>query len=687
MSFKAFIDRTELVSPTRITATPEPRLPPDARNSASALRKFGETIYRQVWDEFYKWEPGYVAGILTDIENKPVVRVRGGARKMAKGMVRRLAERTPPSAIALDSCSPVVVITEHPAGGGARTTTVRPIPTVVLDHPHHLPPHPPYESCPPTNRSILVPENEKSTAKFLPYADDPSFPFKSYLKKFSHLEWQDEFDPDLDMIQLETIWKLHVIHDLSMSDINRMHILKPTRTSHNTGLLWDCMQRDLLQWPGASQINVKDSFLKSETPLSDDLHRRLTSMLRVFCPSLNCLGPLCLTHVHPYSTLIPLNKPRLAGASMILSEGHPCGPDCFRLVPDIESYAETLPPSSRDPSQTPFADILHTILGISPDLFPCQLAVICFKPCKELFVERMHLFPDNTISPLNREPSTGASTDGDSEGGAQRKGAQHKKKKKRRAGEAFTSDSGSFFCFIVHSSRLEPCAHPGECRTSKCQCYARQLHCQPACRCGISCIRQWPACTCQQCDNNCSCRKNQRECVPGLCVKCSAEVVGSHQKLCANTRMQRLYIEPMEVKIGSHGLGAFATHDIAPNVCIGTYAGHIMSNSTAELTGQASLDITRHNLRNYLFEFVHGAEIFDAARVGNGTRFLNHRSGGADNIGAKNMLVNGEHQIGFFALKRVKAGEELFLDYGENYWNEYNNDDDETEGEEGTQDP
>ncbi|KAL4077760.1 hypothetical protein J3A83DRAFT_4216234 [Scleroderma citrinum] len=80
-------------------------------------------------------------------------------------------------------------------------------------------------------------------------------------------------------------------------------------------------------------------------------------MLRVFCPSLNCLGPLCLTHgrdssnvvsdenpiecyvVHPYSTLIPLNKPRLAGASMILSEGHPCGPDCFRLVPDIESYA------------------------------------------------------------------------------------------------------------------------------------------------------------------------------------------------------------------------------------------------------------------------------------------------------------------------------------------------------------
>lgn len=27
---------------------------------------------------------------------------------------------------------------------------------------------------------------------------------------------------------------------------------------------------------------------------------------------------------------------------MILSEGHPCGPDCFRLVPDIEQYAVSL---------------------------------------------------------------------------------------------------------------------------------------------------------------------------------------------------------------------------------------------------------------------------------------------------------------------------------------------------------
>ena len=52
-------------------------------------------------------------------------------------------------------------------------------------------------------------------------------------------------------------------------------------------------------------------------------------------------------------------------------------------------------------------------------------------------MERVHLFPDNTIFLLDRESSTGVSTDGDSESSAQRKGAQHKKKKSKKAGPTF----------------------------------------------------------------------------------------------------------------------------------------------------------------------------------------------------------------------------------------------------------
>lgn len=590
---------------------------------------------------------------------------------MAKSMMKRFSERTPCPVVASGG-SANVVITEYATGSGARTTTAVPIPTVVLSpDAKRFPPHPPYECCPPINRSILVNETEPSTAKFLPYAEDSSFPVESYLKKFEHLEWAQEFDPDLEMIQLETTWRLHVIHGLAISDITRMHILKPTRTSHNTGLLRDCMQRDFLQWPGASQTNAKDGFPISEVPLSDDLHARLTSILRVFCPSRNCLGPLCSTHARPHSTFLPLNKPRITGANMILSEGHPCGPDCFRLVPDIEQYAETLPPPSRDPSQTLFADNLQTILSIAPDLFPCQLAVICFKPCKEVFVERIHLFPDNTIFPLDRESSTGVSTDGDSESSAQKKGAQHKKKKRsKKAALTFVSVDGH-----LRQSVLAPCAHPGECTTTKCQCYSSKFHCQPSCRCGVTCVRKWPACTCQQCGNKCPCRLSSRECIPGICVNCG--ISGISKKPCSNTKMQRLYSEPIEVKTGSYGLGAFAMQDIPCGRFVGTYVGHILSNNTANLTS----NITQHNHRNYLFEFEHDSlepEIFDAARVGNATRFLNHRRHGEDNVRAVNTLVNGEHQIGFFAKKQVKAGEELFLDYGETYWIDDNDDDDET---------
>ena len=58
--------------------------------------------------------------------------------------------------------------------------------------------------------------------------------------------------------------------------------------------------RDFLQWPGASQENAKDGVPVNEAPSSDDLHGRLTSVLRVFCPSLNCLSPLCITHGGEY---------------------------------------------------------------------------------------------------------------------------------------------------------------------------------------------------------------------------------------------------------------------------------------------------------------------------------------------------------------------------------------------------
>ncbi|KAI5990238.1 hypothetical protein EDD15DRAFT_1188951 [Pisolithus albus] len=495
-----------------------------------------------------------------------------------------------------------------------------------------------WRDCSPASRSILVSEGERDTAKFLPYADEPTFPAKKHLAKFAHLEWEDEFNADSEMIQLETAWRLHVAHKLSLSDISRMNIVKAIRTSHNSGLLWDTQQRDFLHWPGASQVNVKDGLPANWVPQEDDLHARLTSMLRVSCPIINCLLPMCSTHAYPFSSYLPAKKPQITGESMRLSEGNPCGPECFRLVPDIERYAESLPPPSNEADQVALTDNLSVILGIAPDLFPCQLAVLCFRSCKEIFVKHMQLYPDNTILPIDRESSVALTTDGES--GTERGTIQGKKKKKSRPLVQYVDDK-SHGDFTV----LDPCAHPGTCTTAMCPCYTNKRHCQPACRCGLSCMRQWPACTCQKCEDvSCPCVLGKRECVPGLCVRCDA----GRKNPCPNTRMQRQDSKPLEVKAGSYGLGAFATEDMAVDAFLGTYVGHILTNNAADHTSE----IMAHNGRNYLFEFSVDAEIFDAAQVGNLTRFLNHKGNGMDNVDASSILVNGEHQIGFFT-KRI----------------------------------
>ena len=42
--------------------------------------------------------------------------------------------------------------------------------------------------------------------------------------------------------------------------------------------------------------------------------------------------------------------------------------------------------------QTGSMDTLETILGIAPDLLPCQLAIICLKPCKQVSYDHVFFY-------------------------------------------------------------------------------------------------------------------------------------------------------------------------------------------------------------------------------------------------------------------------------------------------------
>lgn len=91
------------------------------------------------------------------------------------------------------------------------------------------------------------------------------------------------------------------------------------------------------------------------------------------------------------------------------------------------------------------------------------------------------------------------------------------------------------------------------------------------------------------------------------------------------------------------------------------YVGHILSFELADSMQCVTCDflcdflnilffhsdIGKHTLHNYLFEVTPDTEdsdvhfpVFDAAHLGNATRFLNHRGGGKDNVVAKSMSSN-----------------------------------------------
>lgn len=123
------------------------------------------------------------------------------------------------------------------------------------------------------------------------------------------------------MIQIETIRRLHSIHLISTNDIDRMGILKPVRESHNLGLLWERSQRlaglfistlttiiitlcrDFLRWPGGAFATEGDMQISFE-PAANDLRGMLSSILKTFCPNLNCLRTLCTTHSTSYRDLL-----------------------------------------------------------------------------------------------------------------------------------------------------------------------------------------------------------------------------------------------------------------------------------------------------------------------------------------------------------------------------------------------
>ncbi len=107
------------------------------------------------------------------------------------------------------------------------------------------------------------------------------------------------------------------------------------------------------------------------------------------------------------------------------------------------------------------------------------------------------------------------------------------------------------------------------------------------------------------------------------------------------------------VKRSKAGLGLFAEEDIKRDEFIIEYTGELLTTEESD---------DRPN--KYLFE-VNSRWTIDGSPRSNIARYINH-----------SCRPNCEpdifgHKIKIYAIKNIKAGEELGYDYGKDHWNEY----------------
>lgn len=106
------------------------------------------------------------------------------------------------------------------------------------------------------------------------------------------------------------------------------------------------------------------------------------------------------------------------------------------------------------------------------------------------------------------------------------------------------------------------------------------------------------------------------------------------------------------------------SEDAEKNDFIGEYVGEIINTFESD----RRLTRLRHGDCKYPFD-LNTEQVIDAARFGNLTRFINHSESNVNCYPVVKM-VNGGQRIGFYAMREIRAGEELFFDYGKTFADE-----------------
>ncbi|KAF9029058.1 SET domain-containing protein [Hymenopellis radicata] len=519
------------------------------------------------------------------------------------------------------------------------TLTRVPIKTVVIEP--KLSPASPYESSSLTNRNIHW-GDDSNHMQFMPFAEDPNFAHLDHAEQYKYFAWSNDFDPNTEIIVLEAARRLKESCGLSDREIDASNLL-PMKllgdsSSGDLGVRFTSNMRDPLPWPHLAAS--ASSPQPDECPSS--LKKEFLDMASYFCSNLNCVTPCCSVHVNPNH--MPREVPaKIASRRFLNSSTDPCGDDCFlnHRSPTSENAMKW---SSDD------LDVLKLTLDYSPDLFPCKLAEICMRPCREVFYfHRLSLQSPEIFTCRSVLVPV---------------------KLSMRASASHHLDIRDPNIFRPNA----PCSHDGRCADDSCPCFANGAYCEAACRCEHRpCIRRRRGCNCQRTcrTKSCPCYAAGMECDPEVCTNCEAAGIYLNAHLyavdavsgrCRNASIQRGVCKALEVKESKWGRGLFAAEAIKKGEFISEYVGELIYDATVD----SRSELANHRGRSYVFRLNSEVSI-DSSYICNETRYMNHSKEDANCI-PEVKLVNGEHRISFHALKTIASGEELLFNYGDEFW-------------------
>ncbi|KAG2771563.1 hypothetical protein Pcac1_g17446 [Phytophthora cactorum] len=223
----------------------------------------------------------------------------------------------------------------------------------------------------------------------------------------------------------------------------------------------------------------------------------------------------------------------------------------------------------------------------------------------------------------------------------------------------------------TENHEYQPCMHEGMCDSTGCSCMKRDHMCEKACACSRDCPNRFEGCSCSpgECrTSKCPCFAALRECAPDTCISCGASEVAVSVatdnsrcaiSMCGNVNVTRSKHKRLGMRFSPiHGYGMYAREAISATEYVYEYTGAMVSQDEAERRGL--IYDTRDT--SYLFDLNEDA-VLDALRCGSKSKFINH-DGEVPNCTAKVVSVCGVHHITIWALRNIAVGEELVFDYG-----------------------